>query len=86
MSDISVESSHKGGLNFSSVMIIRREGLQDLVQSLASEGPKSVDWSEVVYLFEYMRNPMMIGFHVERMNLSSFRFNFLPNTVYFVNE
>lgn len=66
---ILTESTQEQGLNFSAVMIVGCETLQDFVKTLARESPEAVDGSKVVNLLKNVSNPMVIGFHVESMHL-----------------
>jgi hypothetical protein len=61
--NVSCKCSEERGLDLPRV-IVGCIALKDLVETFEQKHPKGIDWSVIFDLVEYVRQPMMIWFHL----------------------
>jgi hypothetical protein len=61
--NVSCKCSEERGLDLPRV-IVGCVALEDLVETFEQECPEGIDWSVIFDLVEYVRQPMMIWFHI----------------------
>ena len=68
-SDITVECTHEGNLNFSIFVVVCAITLQHLIESLKQKGPPVDNWPIVNNLIKYMYHPVVIRLYIVGMHL-----------------